>query len=96
MADQNKTEEFYDRLKEQLEQDTNWPAAYLYKFIVPASNDKTAQIEAIFDGLDAEIKTRDSSKGTYSSVSIHVKMESPKAVIKKYLEVSNIEGVISL
>lgn len=96
MADQNKTEEFYDRLKEQLEQDTNWPAPYLYKFIVPASNDKTAQIEAIFDGLDAEIKTRDSSKGTYSSVSIHVKMESPKAVIKKYLEVSNIEGVISL
>lgn len=96
MADQNKTEEFYDRLKEQLEQDTNWPAPYLYKFIVPASNDKIAQIEAIFDGLDAEIKTRDSSKGTYSSVSIHVKMESPKAVIKKYLEVSNIEGVISL
>lgn len=96
MADLKKTEEFYTRLKEQLSQDTTWPAPYLFKFIVPADKEKIAQIEVIFDGLSAEIKTRDSSKGTYSSVSIRVKMESPDAVIKKYLEVSTIEGVISL
>ena len=96
MADIKKTEEFYARLKEQLEQDTEWPAPYLYKFIVPASNENIAEIEVIFDGLDAEIETRDSSKGTYTSVSIAVKMESPEAVIKKYVEVSKIEGVISL
>ncbi|EDM43511.1 hypothetical protein SCB49_00640 [unidentified eubacterium SCB49] len=96
MADQKKTEEFYARLKEQLEQYTSWPAPYLYKFIVPASNEKIAEIEVIFDGLDAKITTRDSSKGTYTSVSISVDMESPDAVIEKYLEVSNIEGVISL
>ncbi len=96
MADIKKTEEFYVRLKEQLEQDTEWPAPYLYKFIVPASNENIAEIEVIFDGLDAEIQTRDSSKGTYTSVSIAVKMASPEAVIKKYVEVSKIEGVISL
>ncbi len=96
MADEKKTEAFYARLKEQLALDTNWPAPYLYKFIVPASNEKIAEIEVIFDGLDAEIRTRDSAKGKYSSVSITVKMESPEAVIKKYVEVSNIEGVISL
>lgn len=95
--DQGKnTTEFYDRLKKQLEEDITWPSPYLFKFIVPASLEKIAEIEAIFDGTDAEIATRDSSKGTYSSISIKVTMESPDDVVKKYLEVSNVEGVISL
>ncbi|MGJ8666227.1 MAG: DUF493 family protein [Patiriisocius sp.] len=96
MAEEKKVEEFYTRLQEQLEGDTEWPAPYLYKFIVPASNEKIAEIEQIFDGINAEIQTRDSSKGTYTSVSIRVTMDSPEAVIAKYKEVSAIEGVISL
>ncbi|GHC52529.1 DUF493 family protein [Ulvibacter litoralis] len=96
MKDDKKTTEFYDRLRTQLEGDTVWPAPYLYKFIVPASLEKIAEIEVIFDGTDAVINTRDSSKGTYTSVSIKVTMDSPDDVIKKYLEVSNVEGVISL
>ncbi|GEQ86013.1 hypothetical protein ULMS_15210 [Patiriisocius marinistellae] len=96
MAEDKKTEEFYTRLKEQLQGDTEWPAPYLYKFIVPASNEKIAEIEQIFDGLNAEINTRDSSKGTYTSISIRVTMVSPEAVVAKYKQVSAIEGVISL
>ena len=87
---------FYDRLKLQLEEDTSWPTLYLYKFIVPASLEKTAMIEEIFDRTNAEISTRESSKGTFTSFSIKVKMNSPDAVIQKYKEVSKIEGVISL
>ncbi len=96
MTEENKSEAFYERLREQLKSDTNWPAPYLYKFIVPASNEKIAEIERIFDNLKATINTRESSKGTYTSVSIKVMMESPDAVIEKYLEVSKVEGVISL
>ncbi|QIE60811.1 DUF493 domain-containing protein [Rasiella rasia] len=96
MSADKKTEAFYERLREQLEGDTQWPSPYLYKFIVPASNEKIAEIEAIFDGSNAEINTRDSSKGTYTSVSIKVTMASPDAVIEKYLQVSEVEGVISL
>lgn len=96
MEEENKTEAFYSRLKKQLKDDTSWPTLYLYKFIVPASLEKIAEIEAIFDGTDALINTRDSSKGTYTSVSIKVSMESPEAVVQKYLEVSKVEGVISL
>lgn len=95
--DQDKnTTEFYERLKKQLEGDTAWPAPYMFKFIVPADLEKIAEIRAIFDGTDAEINTRDSAKGNYTSVSIKVAMESPDAVVEKYLEVSNVEGVISL
>lgn len=96
MSADKKTEAFYERLREQLEGDTQWPSPYLYKFIVPASNEKIAEIEAIFDGSNAKINTRDSSKGTYTSVSIKVTMASPDAVIEKYLQVSEVEGVISL
>ncbi len=96
MEQDKKTEEFYERLKNQLEGDTEWPAPYLFKFIVPAELDKIAEISAIFDHLDSEINTRDSTKGNYTSVSIKVTLDSPDDVIEKYLEVSKVEGVISL
>ena len=92
----SKTEDFYKRLKKQLEGDASWPAPYLYKFIVPAENQKVAEIEVIFDGMDAEIVTRDSSNVTYTSISIKVTMTSPEDVIEKYKQVSDVEGVISL
>jgi putative lipoic acid-binding regulatory protein len=91
-----KTSEFYERLKEQLKNDTVWPAPYLFKFIVPSKLEKIAEIEAAFDGSDAKINTRDSSKGTYTSISVKVTMESADSVIAKYVEVSSVEGVISL
>jgi|TARA_B110000305_G_C19392296_1_gene615569 putative lipoic acid-binding regulatory protein len=91
-----KSSEFYDRLKTQLEQDSTWPSPYLFKFIVPSKLDKIAEIEAAFDDTDAKINTRDSSKGTYTSISIKVTMESADSIIAKYLEVSSVEGVISL
>ncbi len=96
MEKEDKTVAFYDRLKRQLKDDTAWPTTYLYKFIVPASLEKIAEIEGVFDNTDAIINTRDSSKGKYTSVSVKVTMESPDAVVQKYLEVSKVEGVISL
>ena len=67
-----------------------------FKFIVPGQLEKIAEIEAAFDGTDAKINTRDSSKGAYTSISVKVTMESADSVIAKYLEVSSVEGVISL
>jgi len=96
MNDDKKEDAFYERLKEQLAGDTVWPAEYLYKFIVPSDLEKIAEINAAFDGMEAKIKTRDSSKGTYTSISVRVMMDSPETVIEKYREVSKVEGVISL
>jgi putative lipoic acid-binding regulatory protein len=96
MKQDKKTEEFYERLLKQLEEDTTWPSPYLFKFIVSAENEKIAEIRSIFDDVDADIITRDSSKGTYTSVSVRVTLDSPQHVVKKYIEVSSVEGVISL
>lgn len=96
MNNEKDSEAFYKKLKKSLKKDTKWPSLYLYKFIVPSSLEKIAEIESIFNNTNAEITTRDSSKGTYTSLSIKVSMKSPDAVIEKYIKVSKVEGVISL
>lgn len=90
-----KTEDFYARLKEELANHTLWPSDYLYKFIVPTDDQKVEAVHTAFNNLGAVIKTTQSKKGTFTSVSIHVRMKSPQAVIDKYIEVSTIEGIIS-
>ena len=91
-----KTEEFFDRLRTELEKINSWPAIYLFKFIVPTDVEKIKQVDAAFDGMGAVIKTTQSKTGKFTSVSIDVQMQSPQAVIDKYIEVSTIEGIISL
>ncbi len=96
MNSDQKTVEFYKKLKEKLSNDTLWPSNYLYKFIVPSDEEKVSQIKEAFKSHDANIQLKESSKGNFVSVSIHVRMKNPDAVIEKYLEVSYIEGIISL
>lgn len=89
-------EEFYARLRKQLEESTNWPSDYLYKFIVLSDPDKIKQIHKIFDNTGAVIESKQSKKGKYTSVSITVNLNNPDEVIEKYKEVGKVEGVISL
>ena len=91
-----KTEEFYIRLKEELNNTSTWPSEYLYKFIVPTDAKKIEEVENAFDNLGAVIKTTKSKTAKYTSISINVTMSSPADVVEKYIEVSNIEGIISL
>ena len=94
--DPKKSEEFYDRLKEELLINTAWPSDYLYKFIIPTDQEKVDQIHQIFDNTGAVIESKQSRKGKYTSISITVNLNNPDEVISKYKEVGKIEGVISL
>lgn len=97
MSGEKDPEEFYAKLRSQLYDTALWPSVYLYKFIVPTSQDKVKGIEEIFDNMGAVITTKKSRKGNYTSVSVNVKIKDPDAVIDKYKEVAEkIEGVISL
>lgn len=92
-----KTEKFYEGLQNQLEQYTDWPAPYLFKFIVPTDESKIQQIVGFFkDVPNAKVRTKTSSKGQYTSVSIEAILESAEAVIEKYKKVSVVEGLLSL
>ena len=90
-----KTEEFYIRLKEELNNTSSWPSEYLYKFIVPTDSKKIEEVENAFDNMGAVIKTHPSKAGKYTSISVNLTMNSPADVVEKYIEVSTIEGIIS-
>ena len=97
MNSDKRKEEFYIKLKQQLIETSLWPSIYLYKFIVKSDKKKILQIEEHFNNMGAVINTVQSKKGSYTSVSVNVKMKNPDTVITKYREIEhNIEGVISL
>lgn len=91
-----KQEEFYKKLKISLEETTVFPAKYMYKFIIPSDKEKLTAIEKIFDYSGAVINTKPSKTGKYNSITVLVNMKSADEIITKYMEVSVVEGVISL
>lgn len=96
MSSKNDPQVFYAKLKTQLEETTQFPTLYMYKFIVPSQEERIQEVHQIFDNLGAVIDTKKSSKGTYTSVTITANMKSADAVIEKYKEASKVKGIISL
>ncbi len=93
MSDKN---EFYTKLKGQLEDTTDFPADYMYKFIVPTDGNQLAEIESLFDNKGAVITTKNSKTGKYVSVTIVLKLNSADEIISYYKKVEKIKGIISL
>ena len=91
-----KTKEFYERLKVELDNSNTWPAIYLFKFIVPTDDEKIKRVEEAFDCMGAVINTKKSKTGKFTSISIDVTMKDSQEIVDKYLEVSTIEGIVSL
>ena len=93
----NSSDEFYSKLKTKLQETSSWPSKYLFKFIVKSDPVKISDIESIFNNMGSVITSTPSKKGTYTSVSIHVDMENPEAVIEKSKQVGqSVDDVISL
>ena len=93
---EKETREFYNRLKAELDLSNSWPALYLYKFIVPTDVDNIVRVEEAFDCMGAVIKTTKSKTGKFTSISVDVMMKDSQEIIDKYIEVSTLEGIISL
>lgn len=84
----------YDKLRIQLELQ-EWPNVYLFKFIVPNTSKKIARATALFDD-SVDLNLRESSKGTYISVSAKEMMLNVDSIIEKYNRASEIEGLVAL
>ncbi len=91
-----KTEEFYERLKVELDNSNVWPAEYLFKFIVPSVDDNVEKIKDAFDCMGAVIKTTKSKTGKFTSLSVDVTVKDSQEIIDKYQEVGTIKGIVSL
>ena len=78
--------------KQKLDKEYNWPAEYVFKFIVPEEG--ASSIVALFPNHEPRIKK--SSKGNYTSLSFAVRVESSDEVIDLYILANEVDGVIAL
>jgi putative lipoic acid-binding regulatory protein len=93
MSDKN---DFYIKLKDQLEDTTKFPADYMYKFIVPSDENQVNEVQDLFNNSGAVIKTKKSKTGKYISLSIVLKIKNADKVIEYYKKAEKIKGIISL
>jgi uncharacterized protein len=84
-------EDMFKGLQEKLN-DQEWPAFYMFKFIVPVA--KEEELLALFE--KHKVDKRFSSNGNYVSVTSTYFMESGNEVIEVYKKASAIEGIVSL
>lgn len=96
MKTEKEQQEFYDRLKKELDDTTPFPTKYLYKFIIPNVTEKMEQLLSIFEGREATINKRISSNEKYISISVSIWLETSDEVIMYYKEAGKIEGILSL
>lgn len=87
---------FYKNLKIQLDDTTEFPADYMYKFIVPTDQNQVIEVHSLFNDGGAVINTKKSKTGKYISITIVLNMESSKKVISYYKKAEKIKGIISL
>ena len=88
-------EEFFKSLKEKLDDQNDWPSLYMFKFIIPADNQKIALTEALF-GPEAEISSLSSKNGKFISITAKVVMVSSDEIIRIYKKAAKIEDIIAL
>ncbi len=84
--------EWWDRFKQLLDEQNEWPSEYLFKFIVPRAGFE--ELKTVFG--DHPIKVRASTRGNYLSVTAKMVMESSADVVRVYSAAGRVEGVVSL
>jgi hypothetical protein len=87
-----KSEAWWSRFQALLDQQTDWPSEYLFKFIVPSEG--LGDLKEVFG--ETPVQVRASSKGNYMSVTARMEMASSDEVIAIYHAAGKVEGVISL
>jgi len=88
-------EDFLKSLEHKLDQTTEWPSVYMFKFIIPTDNRRLAMVEALFGG-EAQISTKESRGGKYISITSKVVMLNAIEVIDYYRRAAKIEDLIAL
>lgn len=89
-------DEFYQSLKEKLDNNYDFPQDYLFKFIMENNPNKLAEIYQIFDEIHHTLSNRESKNGKYISTSINAFVLNSDHVIELYKKVGKIEGVMML
>jgi len=81
-----------ENFKNQLENHYDFPAEYLFKFIIPIGQED--KLKSLFPS--GKISIKKSKTGKYLSISCKLNVESSNQIIDIYKEAYLIKGIISL
>jgi len=95
MQNTGRTPADYTKLKEELEKQ-KWPRPYMFKFIVPNSQESIKQVSMLFVNPKAKITTHVSKTEKYCSITIVEAMKNPESVINRYKQAEGIPNLMSL
>jgi putative lipoic acid-binding regulatory protein len=84
--------ERFAKHKALLDQEYQWPADYLFKFIVPVQ--KEGEVRALFPRHEPQV--RESKLGNYVSLTVLFRADSSDLVLAIYERAAQIEGLIAL
>ena len=88
-------QERYNQLRQQLADSAQWPALYMFKFIIPNKDEKLETLKAIFpEGTQFAFKT--SRDIRFISITVKIIMKDADAVIAIYEQAKQIEGLLAL
>jgi len=81
-----------EKFRQALDGHHQWPCPYIFKFIVPSEN--LPLLTELFP--DANIQTRESKSGKYTSITFESSMCSSTEVMDVYEKASEVPGLMSL
>ncbi len=85
----------YEDFRKKLEEQLQFPAVYMFKFIVKANNSSIAKVESLFPP-EAELRRKESNQGKYISITAKMVAINADEIINIYKNAAHIEGLISL
>ena len=89
------TEEELEKFRQKLSESMSFPGVYMFKFIVKSDNRSIALVENLFDA-SADILTKESGKGRYTSITAKVVVINVDEIIEVYRRAALIEDIMFL
>jgi uncharacterized protein len=88
-------EEQLNKFREKLIESTSFPSIYMFKFIIESNNRNIALVESLFEP-EAELHTKESANGKYTSVTAKQVVINVEEVIDVYKRAALIKGIMFL
>ena len=89
------TEDEINSFRQKLSETMSFPGVYMFKFIIRSEHRKLALVDNLF-GPEAEISTKESDRGKYTSITARQVVISVDEIIDVYKKAADIEGIMFL
>jgi uncharacterized protein len=89
------TDEELASFKKKLSDSMSFPGVYMFKFIITSEHRNIALVENLFEA-EAEISTKESDKGKYTSVTARQVVMTVDEIIEIYKKAAKIPGIMFL